>query len=162
VIEQRVEREESVPIPAPVFTPSATPTESESRADFDAAMLQSAASEALTSAGQNSAADAVDDASWAVESGEVRVQTELSKTMLSVVLNAEAEKVIKSALRSAGAGTLKLVLLPGIAKPAAEKKPRTAKSGSAQAKAEGHPMVQAAQRLFDAEIQTVIDLSEAE
>ena len=41
---------------------------------------------------------------------------------------------------------------------AAEKKPRAAKSGSAQAKAMEHPMVQQAQTLFNAEIRSVIDL----
>jgi DNA polymerase-3 subunit gamma/tau len=52
------------------------------------------------------------------------------------------------------------VLLAGAAKPAGEpKKPKAAKSGSAEAKAIAHPMVKAAQKLFDAEIQTVIDLS---
>jgi DNA polymerase-3 subunit gamma/tau len=56
---------------------------------------------------------------------------------------------------------LKLLLLPGAGAPAAgAKKPRTAsRPGSAQAKAEQHPLVQQARKLFDAEIQTVIDLS---
>jgi len=40
------------------------------------------------------------------------------------------------------------------------KRPDSGKSGSAQAKAEQHPIVQQAQRLFHAEIQSVIDLTE--
>jgi DNA polymerase-3 subunit gamma/tau len=76
-------------------------------------------------------------------------------------VNAEAEKLIKAALRNAGAGALKLVLLPGVkAEGAAKKKPRAAKSGSAQAKAMEHPIVQRAQTLFNAEIRSVIDLRE--
>jgi DNA polymerase-3 subunit gamma/tau len=43
---------------------------------------------------------------------------------------------------------------------AAVKKPRAAKSGSAQAKAMEHPIVQRAQTLFNAEIRSVIDLRE--
>jgi DNA polymerase III subunit gamma/tau len=74
-----------------------------------------------------------------------------------MVINAEAEKLVKAALREAGAGALKLVLLPGV-KTAAAKKPRAAKTGSAQAKAMEHPFVQKAQTLFNAEIRTVIDL----
>jgi DNA polymerase III subunit gamma/tau len=67
---------------------------------------------------------------------------------------------VKNALRSAGAGALKLVLLPGVKAAASTKKPRAAKSGSAQARAMDHPVVQRAQTLFNAEIRTVIDLRE--
>jgi DNA polymerase-3 subunit gamma/tau len=42
------------------------------------------------------------------------------------------------------------------------KAPKPARTGSAQAKALEHPMVQQAQKLFNAEIQTVIDLREGE
>ena len=124
--------------------------------------LQRAAVEALTNArGQDSAADALDAAEWTIDGNEVRVQTGVSKTMLPMVVNPEAEKIVKAALRDAGAGALKLVLLPGSAA-AAAKKPRAAKSGSAQAKALEHPVVQQAQKLFQAEIRTVIDLRDSD
>jgi DNA polymerase-3 subunit gamma/tau len=120
--------------------------------------LQRAAVEALTKVkGQDSAADALDDAEWSVDGSEVRVQTGVSKRMLPMVGNPEAEKIVKAALRDTSAGALKLVLLPGTTG-AAVKKPRAAKSGSAQAKAMEHPVVQQAQKLFQAEIRTVIDL----
>jgi DNA polymerase III subunit gamma/tau len=120
--------------------------------------LQKAAVEALSAAkGFDTPADAMADAEWTVAGGEIRVQTELSKTMLPMLINAAAEKIVKAALKDVGAGTLKLVLLPGV-KTAATKKPRVAKSGSAQAKAMEHPFVQKAQTLFNAEIRTVIDL----
>ena len=122
--------------------------------------LQKAAIEALSGTrNQETAADALADAEWTVEGSEVRVQTELSKTMLPMVINAEAEKLVRAALRDAGA--LKLVLLPGV-KTATEKKPRVAKSGSAQAKAMEHPIVQRAQTLFNAEVRTVIDLRDGD
>jgi DNA polymerase III subunit gamma/tau len=124
--------------------------------------LQKAATEALSeSKNQDTAADALADAEWTVVDREVRVQTELSKTMLPMVVNAEAEKLVKAALRDAGAGALRLVLLPGV-KTAAAKKPRVAKSGSAQAKAMEHPIVQRAQTLFNAEVRTVIDLRDVD
>jgi DNA polymerase III subunit gamma/tau len=122
--------------------------------------LQKAATEALAGAkSQDTAADALGDAEWVVTESEVRVQTELSKTMLPMVINAEAEKIVKAALRDAGAGALKLVLLPGV-KTAAVKKPKAAKTGSVQAKAMEHPIVQRARTLFNAEIRNVIDLRE--
>jgi DNA polymerase III subunit gamma/tau len=76
--------------------------------------------------------------------------------MLPVVMNAEAEKIARAALRAAGIA--KLTLLAGAPAPAATKKSRPARSGSVQAKALEHPMVQQAQKLFNAEIQSVIDL----
>jgi DNA polymerase III subunit gamma/tau len=133
------------------------------QASQEAAELQRVATEALTTAkSQGSAADALADAEWTIEGSELRVQTELSKTMLPMVVNAEAEKIVRAALRETGSGALKLVLLPGAAKAAAAKKPRAAKSGSAQAKAMEHPVVQQAQKLFDAEIRNVIDLREGD
>ncbi len=121
--------------------------------------FQRVATEALMNVkSQGSAADAMADAEWKIEGGEIRVQTELSKIMLPMVVNPEADKIVRAALREAGAGALKLVLLPGTAAAAEKKKPRAAKTGSAQAKAMEHPVVQQAQRLFNAEIRNVIDL----
>ncbi|WP_035350510.1 DNA polymerase III subunit gamma/tau [Edaphobacter aggregans] len=139
---------EAAPAPAAVMT-SAPSAED----------LQRAATDALMNAkSQSSAADALADAEWTIEGGEIRVQTELSKTMLSVVVNPEADKIVRAALRNSGAGSLKLVLLPGTANSSAAKKPKPARSGSAQARAMEHPVVQQAQRLFNAEIRNVIDL----
>jgi DNA polymerase III subunit gamma/tau len=130
-----------------------------------AELLQEASIAALMGAkSQNTAADAMTDAEWNVANGEVRVQTELSKAMLPMVINAEAEKLIKGALRDAGAGGLKLVVLPGVKAAAATKKPKAVKTGSAQAMAMAmeHPIVQRAQTLFNAEIQSVIDLRDGD
>jgi DNA polymerase III subunit gamma/tau len=83
--------------------------------------------------------------------------------MLPMVVNAEAEKIVRAALGESGAGALKLVLLPGSGVAAAvAKKPRVAKSGSAEDLAAKHPIVQQAQRLFNAEIRNVIDLRDTE
>jgi DNA polymerase III subunit gamma/tau len=136
---------------------------SASSALYSAESLQKAAVDALSAAkNQATPADALDNAEWTVTDSQVRVQTDLSKTMLPMVINSEAEKLVKSALRDAGAGALKLVLLPGPKGAAAAKKPRAAKSGSAQAKAMEHPIVQRAQTLFNAEIRSVIDLRDGD
>jgi len=121
--------------------------------------LQKTAVEALSNAkSQDTAADALDDAEWSIENGEIRVQTGVSKAMLPIAINPEAEKIVRAALRNAGAGALKLVLLPGAANASAPKKQRAAKTGSIQAKALEHPIVQQAQSLFHAESRSVIDL----
>ena len=124
----------------------------------DASALQKQAVDALRNAKQGSAADALEDSEWTLEGGELRVQTALSPTMLTITINADADKIVRGVVRGAG---LRLMLLAAAvsAKPEAEKKPRAVRAGSAQSKAMEHPIVQQAQRLFDAEIQTVIDLS---
>jgi DNA polymerase-3 subunit gamma/tau len=113
--------------------------------------------EALAAAKLTSAAEALDAAAWTLAGGEALIQTILSKTMLPVVINPDAERIARAALRDAG--ILKLTLLPAAA-PAVAKKPRPARTGSIQAKALEHPMVQQAQKLFSADLQTVIDLRE--
>jgi len=149
----------SVETTTPAATPSPDAATSQSDSTSPAAAFQKAAIEALMGAkSQGSAADALEDAEWVVADGEIRVQTELSKTMLPMVVNAEAEKIVRAAIREAGAGALKLVLMPGVKTATAAKKPRAAKTGSAQAKAMEHPIVQRAQTLFNAEIRSVIDL----
>jgi DNA polymerase-3 subunit gamma/tau len=102
----------------------------------------------------------MEDAVWTIADGEARIQTELSKVMLPVVLNPEAEKILRAAARDAG--VLRLILLSGTPAADSAKKPRPARTGSVQAKALEHPMVQQAQKLFQAEIQTVIDLRDGE
>jgi DNA polymerase-3 subunit gamma/tau len=77
--------------------------------------------------------------------------------MLSVVFNPEADKILRSVLRDAG--ILTLTLLPAVSAPPANK-PRSVRTGSVKARALEHPMVQQAQKLFSAEVQTVIDLRE--
>jgi DNA polymerase-3 subunit gamma/tau len=102
----------------------------------------------------------MEDAVWTMADGEARIQTELSKVMLPVLMNAEAEKILRAAALKAG--VLRLTLLPGTPPAVSAKKPKIARVGSVQAKAQEHPMVQQAQKLFQAEIQTVIDLREGE
>ena len=112
--------------------------------------------------GQSSAAEALADATWTVAETAIRIETNLSKRMLPMVLNADAEKTLRAALHRAVPGsTLELLAKPSAnAAGSAPKKPRAAQAGSAQARAQEHPVVQEAQRLFQAEIRNVIDLSD--
>lgn len=166
--EAQIEQQPEIALPSPTLESSAHPTPAEAVAATCAPTLPSDAAteaqravvEALTAARQSSAADAMADAFWILDNNEARVQTELSKTMLPVVMNQDAEKIARAALRDAG--ILSLTLLTGAAAPGSAKKSRPARSGSVQAKALEHPLVLHAQKLFNAEIQTVIDLRESE
>jgi DNA polymerase-3 subunit gamma/tau len=123
--------------------------------------LQQAAVDALMSAkSQSTAADAIADSDFTLTGTELTIQTTHSKTMLATVINPDAEKILRAAIQSVAPG-LKITLLPATAaaKSTASKKPRAAASGSAQARAMEHPIVQEAQRLFNAEIRNVIDLT---
>jgi DNA polymerase-3 subunit gamma/tau len=145
---------DSVPEPAPAMEV----TEARS-ADTD--HLQQAAVDALMAArSQTTATDAIVDSDLSLNGKTLTVQTQLSKTMLPMVINAEAEKIIRLAIQAISPGvTVTLLAATTAAKTAAPKKPRAAASGSAQARALEHPIVQEAQRLFNAEIRNIIDLT---
>jgi DNA polymerase-3 subunit gamma/tau len=111
--------------------------------------------------GQQSASEQIEDSTLTLNGETLEVHTTLSRTMLPVVLNADAERIMKAALREANASLLTLKLIPGApTATSAPKKPRPAASGSVAELAEKHPMVQEAKRLFSAEISNVIDLRE--
>ncbi len=135
-------------------------------ASHDIAALQAAAVAALAATkGQSSASEQLEDATWTLNGNTVEIQTTLSKTMLPVVINTEADRILKTTLRNSGAAQLEVKLLPGA--PAANgaakpKTPRAAAAGSAAELAEKHPLVQEAKRLFSAEISNVIDLRDKE
>jgi DNA polymerase-3 subunit gamma/tau len=140
--------------------PLAAPTISTiSTATLDPTTLQSTLAAALAATkGQTSAAEQIEDAELTLTPDTLTIQTTLSKTMLPVLINADAERILKATLRDHAPG-LKLVLLPGApAAASAPKKPRAAASGSAAELAEKHPVVQEAKRLFSAEISNIIDL----
>ena len=148
---------EIAPTPGAPFMPEPHPGMSGLPSLGVAPTPQRAVVQALTAAKLTSAAEALADAAWTIANAEASVQTALSKTMLPVVINPDAERIARAALRDAG--ILKLTLLPAAAT-AIAKKPRSARTGSVQARALEHPMVQQAQKLFSAELQTVIDLRE--
>ena len=88
----------------------------------------------MSARSQSTAADAIGDSYFAVTGHDLTIQTTHSKTMLASVINPEAEKIVRAAIQSTAPG-LKITLLPApaTAKSMSFKKPRTAKSGSAQA-----------------------------
>ena len=133
-------------------------------ADLDLDSLHTALITALAAVkGQQSASEQIEESTLKLNGNTLEIHTTLSKTMLPVILNTDAERTMKAALREAYAGTLTLKLIPGApVANAGPKKARVAASGSVAEMAEKHPMVQEARRLFSAEISNVIDLREKE
>jgi DNA polymerase-3 subunit gamma/tau len=145
--------------PEPVLTVEAVPPLSnESGTDLEG--LQHLLSAALAAVkGQTSASEQIEDSTLSLSGDTLTVQTTLSKTMLPVIFNAEADRILKAALRTANVGNAKLQLLPGApAAASAKPKKRVATSGSAAELAQKHPLVQQAMELFSAEISNIIDL----
>jgi DNA polymerase-3 subunit gamma/tau len=132
-----------------------------SPADIDLDSLQSSLVAALgTVKGQQSASEQIEDSTLKLSGNTLEVHTTLSKTMLPVIFNADAERTMKTVLRNQ-AGSLVIKLVPGVVVAnEAVRKPRTPAKGSVAEMAEKHPMVQEARRLFSAEISNVIDLRE--
>jgi len=127
----------------------------------DPTRLQQAVVDALSAAkSQSTAADAIADSEFTLAGNSLTIQTTVSKTLLPTVLNPDAEKIVRAAINAVAPGmTIQIVAGAPAAKSASPKKPRSAASGSAAARAMEHPIVQEAQRLFNAEIRNVIDLS---
>jgi DNA polymerase-3 subunit gamma/tau len=126
----------------------------------DLSTLQAAMVAALAPVkGQQSASEQIEDSTLTLAGDALEIQTNLSKTMLPIGINAEAEKLLLATLRTHNIGVNKLRLLPGAGIAAsAPRKPRAALSGSAAELAANHPIVQQAKKLFSAEISNIIDL----
>jgi DNA polymerase-3 subunit gamma/tau len=128
--------------------------------DIDLSTLQSAMVAALAPVkNQQSASEQIEDSTLTLAGDTLQIQTNLSKTMLPLGINAEAEKLLLATLRAHNIGATKLRILPGAGIAASTpKKPRPALSGSAAELAANHPIVQQAKALFSAEISNIIDL----
>ncbi len=152
---------EAAPLPAAPAVPEPIILEVVAAAEVasaDTDAVRKVIMDALIAAGQGAAADAIEDSALTLNAGELTVQTQLSKTMLPVHLNPDAEKIAKAVSRPLG--VLKMQLLPGVKAPVADRVARASRPGSAAGKAADHPLVKRGLELFEAEIQTVIDLSE--
>ena len=112
---------------------------------------------ALVEGGHNSAAQLLGAANWTLESTSLRVDVAMGKKMLSLTVNAAAEKIIRQELQRLGAPT-RFLVVPGAASngPVAAAPPPLA--GSIQQAALEHPMVQRAKEIFKAEVRSVVDL----
>lgn len=149
--------------PEPTPKPEDRPQLVESQPTLDLDALQQTLVSALAAVkGQQSASDAIHDATLTLAPSSanpdtLNIQTTLSKPMLPAVFNADANRILTATLRQQQPN-LKLSLLPGTPASAAPKKKRAAAAGSATELAENHPMVKEAKRLFSAEISNVIDL----
>jgi DNA polymerase III subunit gamma/tau len=131
---------------------------------FDLDSLRDHVCDALEANGHNTAAALLSSGVWSEADGKVRVEVGIKKMMLGLTMNAEADKIVKTAAREAGfAGAIAVVSAANGTEatngaPPPAKRPSPA--GSLQAEALAHPLVKRALELFDGEVRSVLDLRE--
>ncbi len=128
----------------------------ESRVDAEA--LRQAVILALGRGAHASAAQLLGEATWSVDGASVRIETAaMGKKMLSLTVNAAAEKIIRQELQRLGAPA-RFLVVPGSSQTTARSAEAAPMAGSVQEAALAHPMVQKAREIFKAEIRSVVDL----
>jgi DNA polymerase-3 subunit gamma/tau len=113
---------------------------------------------ALATAGHSSAAQLLGSGAWTLDSAAVRVAVPgMGKKMLSLTVNAAAEKLIRLELQRLGAPA-RFVVTGNSEAAAAAPAPQVVAAGSVQEVALAHPIVKRAQEIFNAEVRSVLDL----
>jgi DNA polymerase-3 subunit gamma/tau len=139
-------------VPPPSPTTAAVASTSE-----DPDPIRAAVVEALAANGHSTAAVMIDDAQWTIEGGGVKIAVNAKPTMIRITFNAAADRIIRQALSQAGAPS-RFMIVPGEGTASnAATKPRIP-TGSVEAEARSHPLVTEAQKIFNAEIVSVVDL----
>jgi DNA polymerase III subunit gamma/tau len=128
------------------------------RGEMSVEHLREAVVTALATAGHGSAAQLLGSGAWTPEGAGVRVAVPgMGKKMLSLTVNAAAEKIIRQELQRQGASG-KFVVSGGAGTATAVVAPPVIPAGSVQEAALAHPLVRRAQEIFHAEIRSVVDL----
>jgi DNA polymerase-3 subunit gamma/tau len=155
--------------PTPGFASSATLTEGAlakaPQAAFPASAapsmeaLRHAIGSALVAAGHSSAAQLLGSGAWTLDGSSLRIEVPgMGNKMLSLTVNAAAEKIIRQELQRMGAPT-RFLVVPGSGTAASAPAPMaTPLAGSIQEAALGNPLVQRAREIFKAEVRSVVDL----
>jgi len=113
---------------------------------------------ALATAGHGSAAQLLGNGTWRLEPSGVHVAVPgMSRKMLSLTVNAAAEKIVRQELQRLGAPTRFLVSAGEGSTPTVVAAP-IAPAGSVQEAAIANPLVKRAQEIFKAEVRSVVDL----
>ena len=120
--------------------------------------LKQAVTTALSSGGHSSAGQLLGAAAWKLDGSSLRIEVPgVGKKMLSLTVNAAAEKIIRQELQRLGAPS-RFMVIPGEGAAQASLSVSAPLAGSIQEAALAHPLVQRAQEIFKAEVRSVVDL----
>jgi DNA polymerase-3 subunit gamma/tau len=113
---------------------------------------------ALAAAGHASASQLLGGGTWSIDGGGLRIEVAgMGKKMLSLTVNAAAEKIIRQELQRLGAPA-RFLVAPGAGMAAAPAMIAAPPAGSVQEEALQNPLVQRAKEIFHAEVRSVVDL----
>ena len=124
---------------------------------LDSDALRQAVCAALAAEGHLSASQLLGTAIWTIDGASLRIAVPgLGKKMLSLTVNAAAEKIIRQELQRQGAST-RFMVVPGEGA-AASPSAMATQAGSVHEAALANPLVQKAKDILNAEIRSVVDL----
>jgi DNA polymerase-3 subunit gamma/tau len=120
--------------------------------------LRDAICQALHDKGHETASALLRAGDWSLsDSNTITVSVAVRKTMLSLTMNPEAERIARTAMQQAGSSA-KLIVLPGDGSGSSVPSSAPAAKGSIQSHALDNPLVKQAQELFRAEVRSILDL----
>jgi DNA polymerase-3 subunit gamma/tau len=119
--------------------------------------LRDAVAQALHEKGHETASTLLRGGKWTISEGAITAEVAVRKTMLSLTMNSEAERIARAALQEVGSN-LKFTVMPGDGLASPVPVATSAAKGSIQAQALENPLVKQAQELFRAEVRDVLDL----
>ena len=136
----------------------AEPESATSPGQTDPESLRSAISAALATGGHDSAGQLLSTANFVISGSALRIEVPgVGKKMLSLTINAAAEKIIRQELQRLGAPA-RFMVVPGEGAAPAAAAAAPVPAGSIHQAALAHPLVQRAREIFNAEIRSVVDL----
>ena len=149
---------DATPVPEPEPAPATpAPAPATSASNLDAETAKQAIVAALAQQGHASASQLISTARFTLEATSLRIEVPgLRQKMLSLTVNAAAEKIIKQELQRLS-GPARFMVIPGEGVAATSSVTAPA-AGSIQQAALEHPMVQRAREIFNAEVRSVVDL----
>ena len=121
--------------------------------------LRHAIGSALVTAGHESASQLLGSGAWILDGATLRIEVAgMGKKMLSLTVNAAAEKIIRQELQRLGASP-RFLVVPGTGTGQVEAAMISVPvAGSIQEAALANPLVQRAREIFKAEVRSVVDL----
>ncbi|HEX8712799.1 MAG TPA: DNA polymerase III subunit gamma/tau [Terracidiphilus sp.] len=145
-------------VPSPELTPPERLENAPDSTSIDSDSLRAAVVAALTEGGHASAGQLLGTAAFVTSGSSLRIEVPgVGKKMLGVMVNAGAEKILRTELQRLGAPA-RFMVVPGEGAASAAAAAAPPPAGSVHEAALANPLVQRAKEIFHAEIRSVVDL----
>src|SRR5579862_4302360 len=150
--------EESAETPAIPEAPKKPTSAPEITEAVNIETLRLAVISALADGGHATAAQLLGAGAWTIDGFSLRIEVSgIGKKMLSLTVNAAAEKIIRQELQQLGAPS-RFLVVPGEGSATRTSVAPVLSAGSIQETALANPLVQRAKEIFKAEVRSVVDL----